>query len=165
MKGLENCRPCYKPALTPESIEQRLIFAEEYINRSTQFWMHIIYCDEVTVELSPNDGRSRVWRSKGERYMEKNFLPSYRFAQGRAMYWGAITWQGPRPLVLIQGAIKGEAYEQLLQEQISGLLERMNQRSAYLLQDHATSHEKGTKDVKIQLNIQTFDSYPSNSQI
>ena len=66
-------------------------------------------------------------------------------------------------MVLIQGAIKGEAYGQLLQEQIPGLLERMNQRSAYLLQDHATSHEKGIKNVKSQLNIKTFDSYPSNS--
>ena len=79
------------------------------------------------------------------------------------MYWGAITWQGPGPLVLIQGTIKGEACGQLLQEQIPGLLERMNQRSAYLLQDHATSHEKEIKNVKNQLNIKTFDSYPSNS--
>lgn len=162
--GLKSRRPCVKPQLLENHIFDRLTFAREYVSRTSHFWMYVLYCDEVKVELDPIDARKRVRRRTGERLVPKNVVGKSKFGGGSVMYWGCLTWNGPGPLVLIPDTLKADNYKVLLENQIPQIKQNMNMQSPYLLEDHSSTHDSHLiKQTKEDLNLRTLNNFPARS--
>lgn len=163
MKGLKSYRPCVKPLLTPNNIRARLAFAREHQDKTNRFWSNVLFADETSLYLCPKDTRSRVRRRQGERYKADHVKPSFKYRGGSLMFWGIISWKGQGPLVMIEGTLNGRRYAEILEEWIPQILANLNVRP-YLLEDHATSHDAQiVKNIKIELGLQSFENFPSNS--
>jgi len=70
-------RPAREPVLTPRHRQERLQWALQRQNWRNQQWRNVIFSDESRYCISTADGRTRLWRRRGERYndncmMERN---------------------------------------------------------------------------------------------
>ena len=163
-KGIRAYKPVVKPKLDPKHIRTRLNFARNFGNMCDRFWQNVLYADEVSLQLHPTDKRRRVRRSRGERYKAPYTEPSYSYHGGSIMFWGIIGWHGQGPLVLIEDTLDMTSYRDLLRQEIPGVLANQNLRHPYLLEDHSTSHDgRLARDAKIEVNLRTFENYPSRS--
>lgn len=88
-----NGKPSKKTALTQEHREEIVGYALEYCLQDEDFWRNTICMDEKTFSSS-EDGRSLVWRPRGER-LNPDFVVSHQHS-GRITcgFWGFITTRG-----------------------------------------------------------------------
>ena len=61
-------RPCKKPLISQVNKRKRLGFYHEHKNWAVKQWKNIVFSDESKFNLLNSDGRTKVWRVKGERY-------------------------------------------------------------------------------------------------
>ena len=64
-------RACRKPFLTAKHIRDRLEFAKTYQTKALRFWRHVLFADETSIQLFPQDTRRRVRRPPHARYGSK----------------------------------------------------------------------------------------------
>ena len=64
--GLYARRPAVAPVVTRRHRQARLAFCREYVDWNIQDWSCVLFTDESRFCVSTNDGRQRVWRSRGE---------------------------------------------------------------------------------------------------
>lgn len=91
--GIRNYKPAQKIALTPAHREERVRFAQEYLNFNWEENV-VIFTDEKSFK-SDKDGRKILWRRKGERYNEKCLLPCRTSGRITLGYWGWMSSMGP----------------------------------------------------------------------
>lgn len=92
--GLTACRPVSGPQLTREHWIVRLHFGREHLHWMLEQWSYVLFTDEARFILRAPDGQTRVWRRRGERFAECNFVQPSPY-QGRL-------WCGVRfPLINI----------------------------------------------------------------
>ena len=77
-------RPAIRPILLPRHRAARLTWCRRYLRFRIHDWANILFTDESQFHLDSNDGRSRVYRCVGERYVSFNVN---RFV-------GAVLWCG-----------------------------------------------------------------------
>jgi len=157
-------RPCHKPFLTPKHIEGRLNFAKKYQNKDMRFWSRVIFCDETSMMLHPMDDRLRVRRPPNERFNKAYMIPVFKHGGGSLMFWGCISWKGQGVLKLVKETLKGGSYSKLLLEVIPESLNKLNMKTAWMLEDKAPPHiPKIVSDTKDGLMLKSLENYPSNS--
>ena len=157
-------KPSKKPPLKECHIKDRLRFANNYVHKDLRFWQHVLFTDEASLHLHPNDNKDLVRRPTGDRYLGEFVHPK---PEGDSLvFWGSIGWNGQGVLRLVTETISGKTYAQLLCDVIPATLERLNMHSAILIEDHATSHDtRLVINTKSSLNLRILEDYPSNSQI
>lgn len=71
----------------------------------------ILFTDESRFCLDFHDGRRRVWRARGERFMDEFVTQHDRFGGGSLMVWGGISYDGTTELYLVQWTLTGVRYK------------------------------------------------------
>ena len=161
--GLHSRRPAVKPPLTQGQKAARLQFAQDHLKKDMRYWGHVIFTDEVKVELHPMDGRQRVRRP-----IHKRFHPRYvvRGLKGKGpslMFWGGITLRGQGRLFRIDGTLDGHGYGQILQLCIPEIIRLQNLRAPILQEDNARVHtSQAANQVKEELGLKALN-WPSYS--
>lgn len=162
-KGFLAYRPLVKPYLTPDHIRLRLEFAENYKEKTTRFWMNVIFMDEVFIRLARDDARKRVRRLKGERLAKSHILPRLKHEGKGVMFWGCVTWYGPGPLVTIEGSLKGDDYADILENYIPEVAANLMTNSPYIIEDNPKVHKtKEVLRIKEKLGLRSL-KLPANS--
>ena len=100
-----------------------------------RFWRHVLFADEVGVELHPDDTRRRVRRPRNTRYSPRYTVPTYKFGSGKLIFWGAISWEGVGVLHLVTETLNGDRYAKLLGDVIPETLEILNMRRPHFLEE------------------------------
>ncbi|KAI4465419.1 mitotic spindle assembly checkpoint protein mad2 [Holotrichia oblita] len=75
--GLKNYSASKKFALEPQHKQDRLNFANLYVNENADFWERVIFSDEKIFQSS-HDGPVRVYRPANTRYEERYIKPTHR---------------------------------------------------------------------------------------
>ncbi|CAH2087783.1 unnamed protein product [Euphydryas editha] len=110
-------RPARGPQLLPQHRAARLQFAREHANWSHEQWARVLFTDECRIALNAPDGRQRVWRRKGERYLAITTTPTVSFGGGSIMIWGGVSSDARTELVIVNNALTATRYiEDILQE-------------------------------------------------
>ncbi len=52
---------------------------------------HVLWSDEIKINLFGSDGVKRVWQQPGEEYKDKYVLPTVKHVGGSVMVWGCMS--------------------------------------------------------------------------
>lgn len=69
MNGFGSYSPAYVPKLTARHMEKRLIWAKNKVNWTPEQWRSVVWSEESKFNVQGSDGRIRVIRKEGERYL------------------------------------------------------------------------------------------------
>ena len=63
-------RPAVRPRLTPAHWAARRAFCRRHVRWTRHQWSQVLFSDESRFTMNHNDGRLRVWRRPGQRFID-----------------------------------------------------------------------------------------------
>lgn len=108
--GLHARRPYRGLVLTAPRRQQRMRWVITHGRWTINQWSQILFTDESRFSLSGSDGRSRVWRRRGERYSDACVVQRDRWGGPSVMVWGGISATHRTELHFIAGNLTGLRY-------------------------------------------------------
>ena len=109
-RGLHARRMVKKPKLTRLHTAARLQWAQQHSQWTRQQWERVLFTDESRMCLRHIDGRSRVWRRRGEQHADCCIQPVTAYGGGSVMVWGGISAVGKTDLLVIDGRLNSRRY-------------------------------------------------------
>ena len=165
--GFYSCRPSKKPFLSLRHKKTRREWVDDKMNWTLDDWKKVIWSDESRFALRHNDGGVRVIRKKGERYMDRFVLPTFKFGKGSVMVWGCFWAGGLGPLVTLKGSVDQEKYVNCLSQNFLPWLEQLTEKYGHdfiFQEDGAPCHTGGyTRWWKEKAGIAGFERWPAQS--
>lgn len=132
-------RPYVGPVLTARHRAARLQWARQHLRWGRQDWAHVLFSDESRFNLSHHDGRTRVFRRRGERFADCCLVERDRFGGGSVMVWGGIMGRRKTNLIVVRGNLNADGYiNQILQPEAVPFIQRHG--PALLMHDNARPH-------------------------
>ncbi|KAG2206526.1 hypothetical protein INT47_008543 [Mucor saturninus] len=104
----------HKPRLTQKHRDRRLRWARSHVNWTKEQWESVVWSDESRFSVTGSDGGARVIRKVGERYQERNVIPTTKWGGGGVMIWGCFYKGGFGSLTKIDGTVNQEEYVNIL---------------------------------------------------
>lgn len=144
------------PPLTPEHRRARRLFAVEHVNWNLEQWSNVLFTDESRFSLNHIDGRVRVWRRPGERYLDCTVDERVPFGGGSIMVWGGISLNGRTELVVIrEGSMTARRYiDEVIEPHVVPFAENVGPEFI-LQQDNARPHT--ARIVQDYLNVHNIE--------
>lgn len=113
--GVHHRVPAVKEMLTERHRQNRLRFAETYVNENLDYWGRVIFSDEKTFS-STTHGPLHCYRRNGTRYSRENIFEVARSGHVTCNVWGWIHLHGIGELAEISGRFNTNTYLELLEE-------------------------------------------------
>lgn len=136
--GITCCRPARRLKLMPHHMQERLNWTQAHRRWTLRQWEQVIFSDESRFLLERHEGRRRVYRRKGERFL--NCTVSTASDRRSVMVWGAISATGKTDLVIIRGNVTANRYiDQCLRPQLLPFIQRQNNGTIFQ-HDNARPH-------------------------
>ena len=98
-------RPYVGQVLTARHRAARLQWAQWHFRWGRQQWARVLFSDESRFNLSHHDGRIRVFRRRGERFVDNCLIERDRFGGRSVMVWGDIIGRTKTNLIVVQGSL------------------------------------------------------------
>ena len=115
-----------KPLVSPVNRQRRVRWCTRTLPWTAQNnWSMILFSDESRFNLSFNDGRVRVWRSAGERYIPDCLSLVQRNSMMSVMVWGCVGYHGVGELVVLEQNVTAAAYIETLRENLHNSVENI----------------------------------------
>ena len=89
--NLRSRRPAVRPRLTPAHRAARRAFCRRQVRWTRHQWSQVLFSDESRFTMNHNDGRLRVWRRPGQRFIDATVQEKVVFGGGYVMVWGAFS--------------------------------------------------------------------------
>lgn len=160
---LQSRRPAIRIPLTPAHRQARLAWCRHHQHWNRQQWSRILFTDESRFTVSFNDGRTRVWRRPGERFIDATIREVDRYGGGSVMVWGGFHLNGRTPLFVIQGSLTGQRYrDEIVRPIVQPALQVMGP-GATLQDDNAPPHRAQVVRDFIQLHGIPRMDWPARS--
>ena len=83
--GVHDCHPRRKPLLKTIHKKASKQFAEDMSTKHIDYWNHVLWSDEVKINLFGSDGFKHVWQWPGEEYKDKCIMPTVKHGGGNVM--------------------------------------------------------------------------------
>lgn len=156
--GLSCRRPHVGPQLTRERRQVRLQWSNQHLRWRLQQWDGVAFSDESRFCVSHVDGRTRIWRRRGERFADCCITETDRWGGGSVMVWGAISAQHRSELHVFDGPVNAQVYRRdILENHVVPLFEGHPDLHTFQ-QDNARAHT--ARACTLFLQQQNFDLLP-----
>jgi hypothetical protein len=122
---------------------KRLVFAENHEEEDDDFWDHVVWSDEVTVEARPRNRKVKVLVHCTQQYWETPSNPQAQQGGFKVAFWGALTKHGVGPLIPVEGKVNKDNYIDLLDNYLLSELKRLNKKYGgrfLFMHDNARPH-------------------------
>ena len=156
-------RPVRKPTLTPAHRARRLAWCTAHRRWTRAQWRMVLFTDESRFQVTPRDGRIRVWRRPGEQLADGAIQEVAAFGGGSVMVWGGISSHHKTPLYHVDGILNGQRYlREILQPLVVPALQQIGAQAVFM-DDNATPHRcRAVNTFVVQAGI-TRMPWPANS--
>jgi len=114
-QGLHARRPLRRPLLSRLNREQRMTWAMNHNIWPDATWRRVVWSDESRFLLHPCDGRLRVWRQRGQRFLEGFSEDAIAYGGGSVHVWGAIWSGGKSSLFFHDRNVNAAVYRDVLE--------------------------------------------------
>lgn len=143
-RDLRAKRPARGPELERHHRVARLRFAREHVNWTTEQWSKVLFTDECRVALRAPDGRERVYRRRGERFLSITTRQTVSYQGGSVMVWGGVCSEARTELVIVDRRLTAAMYiEEILQDHVVPFVDFIGREDFLLMQDNARAHTAG----------------------
>ena len=83
--GVHGCHPRRKPLLKTIHKKASKQFTKDMSTKHIDYWNHVLWSDEMKINLFGSDGFKHVWRQPGEEYKDKCVMPTVKHGGGNVM--------------------------------------------------------------------------------
>lgn len=158
VNNLRARRPAVRPPLLPRHRTARRDWCTRHARWQRAQWTSVLFSDESRFTLQFNDGRQRVYRRPGERFVDVNVNQRLPFGGGGIMVWGAFSFHHRTPLYVINGNLTGQRYlQEIIRPLVLPCLQRIGVGSIFQ-DDNARPHRaRVVSDFLRQNNVQQMD--------
>ena len=110
--GLRARRPYVGLPLTQARRLRRMAWLTAHATRlfPMRQWRRVLFTDESRFTLYRADGRSRVYRRRGERFADACVVERDRFGGGSVMVWGGVAHGIKSQLIIVAGNMTAVRY-------------------------------------------------------
>ena len=162
--GMNCCHPRRKPLLKTIHKKARKQFAEDMSTKHMDHWNHVLWSDEMKINLFGSDGFKHVWRRPGEEYKDKCVMLTVKHGGGNVMVWGCMSAAGVEELHFIEGNMNSNMYCEILQQRMIPSLQKLGRRAVFR-HDNDPKHTSKTTTVLLKrLRVKVID-WPSISRL
>ena len=139
-QNLRARRPAVRPRLTAAHRVRRLAWARQHVTWTRDQWARVLFTDESRFTRSFHDGRNRVWRRPGERFVDVNVQEHDRYGGGSVMVWGGMSLRTRTRPERINGNLTGACYLKDVLRPIAVPAVRALGQGAVYQDDNAPAH-------------------------
>lgn len=140
-RDLRAQRPARGPELDRHHRVARLRFAREHVNWTQDQWAKVLFTDECRVALRVPDGRERVYRRRGERFLPITTRQTVSYQGGSVMLWGGVCSEARTELVFVNHRLTATRYiEEILENHVMPFRGFIGQDDFLLMHDNARAH-------------------------
>lgn len=140
-RDLRAQRPARGPELERHHRIARLRFAREHVNWTNEQWSKVLFTDESRVALRAPDGRERVYRRRGERFLPITTRQTVSYQGGSVMVWGGICSDARTELVIVNHRLTATRYiEDILENHVVPFVDFIGREDFLLMHDNARAH-------------------------
>lgn len=154
-------RPKKGSILTNRHKAGRLGWARAHFRWTRRQWGAVLFSDESKFNVQNSDGRTRVYRETGERFLEECVLKVNRGGGGSVHVWAGITQFQKTQLVILHGNVNARRYIDDVLRPVA--VPFLHQNNAVFQHDNAPAHRaRLTTQFLVENAIQTIP-WPSLS--
>ena len=92
---------------------------------------HVLWSDEMKINLFGSSGFKHVWRWPGEEYKDTCVKATVKHGGGNVMVWGCMSAAGVGKLHFIEGNMNSNMYCQILQQSMISSLQKLGRRAVF----------------------------------
>ena len=126
------------------------------------YWNHVLWSDEMKINLFGSDGFKHVWRWSGEEYKNKCIMPTVKHDGGNVMVWGCMSAAGVGELHFIEGNMNSDMYSEILQQSMIPSLQKLGRRAVFQHDNDPKHTSKTTTALLKRSRVKVMD-WPSMS--
>ena len=163
--GLHGRRPRKTPLLRGRHKKARLDFAKMHVDKPQSFWENVLWTDETKLELFGKSHQPYVYRRKNEAFKEKNTMPTVKHGGSSVMFWDCFAASGTGCLESVQGTMKSEDYQGILERNIQPSVRKLclSRRSWVFQQDNDPKHTSKSTQEWMRRKCWTVLKWPAMS--
>ena len=126
------------------------------------YWNHVLWSDEMKINLFGSDGFKHVWRRRGEEYKDECVMPTVKYGGGNVMVWGCMSAAGVGELHFIEGNMNSNMYCEILQQSMIPSLQKLGHRAVFQYDNDPKHTSETTTALLKRLRVKVMD-WPSIS--
>ena len=129
--GVHGCHPKKKPLLKMIHKKGHKQFVKDMSTKHMDYWNHILWSDEMKINLFGSDGFKHVWRRPGEEYKDKCVMSTVTHGGGNVMVCDCMSAAGGGELYFTEGNMNSNMYFEILQQSMIPSLLKLGRRAVF----------------------------------
>ena len=126
------------------------------------YWNHVLWSDEMKINLFCSNGFKHVWRRPGEEYKDKCVMPTIKLGGRNVMVWGCMSAAGVGELYFTEGNMNSNMYCEILQQSMISSLQKLGRTAVFQYDNDPKHTSKTTTALLKRLRVKMMD-WPSMS--
>lgn len=110
------------PQLTKRHREKRYTFALAHKYWTVEDWKRVVWSDETKINRVGSDGRTWVWKKRGEGLSDRLVEGTLKHGGGSLMFWGCFGWDGTGHSCKIIGKMDADLYVEIIEDELCNSL-------------------------------------------